>query len=202
MLPIPWFHSVADFGSVWRWSTPHFMVTVTSDGKSYYWRVADLTAGRERPLLDGQGATFGQAEAGIREAIGKSYSPKLGYGKYAGSYATTFMLADGSKKDLGVYDGMKVVVDVINSQGEVRTLSGVARISHYELLVIQGEITFRIYPSHITRIQADGQLPPKDDGYQGKTRTMEGQVIPGCTGRAGFLAGTVDHVGRKCPIHE
>lgn len=206
MLPIPWYHSLADFGSVWQWKTSHFVVTVTSDsqGRSFYWRLNDISSGSERFIVDGQASSFGQAEAGVREAVGKTYSPKLGFVKYAGSYATTFVLATGAKKDLGVYDGFNVIVEVADRDGDVRTVKGVARLSHYNLLVIHKDTTYRIAPSYVLSIRADGEVSPKDDptSEENVSRVVQGVVIAGCTGRPGFLANTVDHVGRKCPIHE
>ena len=202
---IPWVHEAADFGSVWIWETPHFIVTVNGDTRSFYYTIGDKTSpaadGHPRMLTDGQASTFEQAERGIRGTIGKSYPPNIGYAYYAGSLATTFTIATGQNIDLGVYAGQTITVTTLNPDGTRTDYTGTASIQHYDLILTMGTSAIRISPSYIAAIKPMGKIVPTT--AQGKVnRTMKGRVVPGCTGTPGFMGGTVDHTGRICPIHE
>lgn len=202
--PIPWSHSVSEFGSVWVWDTAHFRVTVNGDARSCYYTIGDKVSvpeGGPRPFADGQAATFEEAERMIRGTIGKAYPAGLGYQYYAGPLATTFRLGTGQDVDLGVFAGQRVEVTVASSNGPDETYVGVANIDHYELVIATEAATVRISPSYILAITLVGKTvtavaPLRVD------RTFQGQAVPGCTGQPGFLSGTVEHRGLSCPIHE
>lgn len=202
---IPWAHSSSDFGSVWRWETPHFIITVNGDHRSCYYTIADKSAAPgspPRPLADGTAATFEQAERQIRETIGKAYHPSLGYQPYAGGLATTFTLATGQRVDLGEYADQLVTLTVSTPDGQGTTdYTGTVAFEHYELILTTGNIRIRISPTYIHAIRlikrtTASVVPTRVN------RTVEGQLVPGCTGVPGFIGGTVEHTGIPCPIHE
>jgi hypothetical protein len=203
--PIPWSHQISEFGALWKWDTKHFVVTVNGDVRSCYFQIADKVsnpAGEPRPFQDGRAATFEQAELLIREVIGKAYKPALGYSQYAGALATTFRLANGQDVDLGPYTGHTTVATILSPDGSTTDYAGVARIEHYEL-VLAGEQTYRISPSHITALRISGRTANAPVASKAKAnRTVAGTVTLGCTGKAGFLPNTIEHTGRICPIHE
>lgn len=203
LTPIPWAHSTTDFGSVWEWETPHFIVTVTGNERSCYYRIMDKSSGEPKPYADGQTASFAQAEKLIRATIGKAYPPVLGYGEYAGHLATTFMLGTGEEADLAVYVGRPIVVEV-NDHGTVAAYRGIGGIDCYYLtLSVDGE-TLLVNPNRITSIRpADGVRTSHTRGSSAIAgRAYQGDVVRGCTGSAGFIPGTVEHFGLPCPIHE
>lgn len=202
---IPWAHQISEFGSIWRWETQHFVVTVNGDTRSCYYQIADKTAnpaGPAKPFADGQAATFEQAEQMIRSTIGKAYKPALGYTAFAGALATTFRIATGKDIDLGFYTGHKVVVTVLSPDGTDQEYTGTASVQHYEL-VLTGTQTFKISPSHIASIRISGRTASTPLSSRPKAnRNVQGNVTPGCTGKVGFMPGTVEHTGRVCPVHE
>lgn len=200
---IPWSHEQGDFGSVWKWITPHFEVTVTGNDRSCYFQVADKSANptaAPKPLADGQAPTFEQAERQVRTIVGKSYDPALGYGIFAGSLATTFLISTGQEIDLGPFVGRTVEVTAVDQNGQEGTYTGVAHVRHYDLY-LAGQQTLRISPSYIRTIRVLGQTLPVAVGAKAD-RTVRGSVEPGCTGKPGFMAGIVEHDGRTCPVHE
>lgn len=202
--PIPWAYENSDFGSVWVWDTPHFVVTVNGDDRSCYFQVADKSANPSappRPLLDGRTPTFEQTEQQVREAIGKAYSPALDYGRFSGAYATTFRIADGKSMDLGVFTGQEVDVVALGADGAPVNFTGVPRVEHYDFLLDVGESTLRISPSYVVSVTFAGQRPVFASQPR-VNRTFQGRVEFGCTGRPGFLGGTVEHSGIACPVHE
>lgn len=210
LTPIPWTHDASEFGSLWRWENHAFLVTVNGDMRSYYWTLADKSAHpgeAPRPLADGNAATFEQAERSIRETIGKAYPPAMGFRHYAGALATTFVIGTGQSVDLGVFEGRKVQVTVAAQEGPDETYQGTAKIQHYELILVIGEEALRISPSYIMDIRPLGYSGPPmrsaaPTATTNRLRTVQGRVEPGCTGTPGFLAGTVEHRGAECPIHE
>lgn len=202
---IPWAHETSDFGSVWVWETPHFIVTVNGDARSCYYQIADKSARPDQPpapLADGQAATFEQAEQLIRETIGKSYKPTLGYGHYAGPLATTFRIGTGSLLDLAPYANHEVDVTTIGPDGNDVSYRGKAKISHYELLLDTGALTIRISPTYLRTINLVGRNTMQAPVARPVNRTVQGTLEPGCTGRPGFMPGTIEHVGLVCRIHE
>jgi hypothetical protein len=204
---IPWNHESGDFGSVWRWETPHFIITVNGDRRSCYYTIEDKSTGMPRPFDDGQAATFEQAEMLLRGTLGKAYPANLGYQVYAGPLATTFTLGNGHPTNLGVYTNTDVRVTVLDEHSREQTLTGVASVDHYDLLLRTPEATYRISPSHIVAITANRATARQDTptgpaGTRRAGRTYDGYLAPGCTGTPGFMAGTVDHTGPRCPVHE
>lgn len=203
---IPWVHQAGDLASVWKWETPHFVVTVTGDVRSVYYQIADKSKGRPVPFADGQAATFDDAEHSVRETIGKAYPEALGYRAYAGHLATTFLLGNSQRIDLGVYVGKLVSVTVLDDQLQPVRYTGYATIEHYDLLLTNNDTITRISPSEITEIGVltnFGATRPLDHGPAKKaSRTVHGEKVRGCTGVPGFLPDTVDHTGPACPIHE
>ena len=202
--PIPWQHSSEDFGSVWLWETPHFVVTVNGNDRSCYYTISDKSharAGTVRLLSDGQSASFEQAELLIRETLGKSYHPSLNYQHYAGPLATTFRLADGRDLDLAPYVDELVRVTVLNRDGSRASYEGRAKVENYDLLLANDEGQIRISPSFIADIALSG-VGRKAVPQNRLDRTVKGKMQPGCTGTPGFILGTVEHTGRDCPIHE
>lgn len=157
--PIPWSHSSADEGSVWRWVTPDFTVVVNGDSRSFYWVLSDTSTSPDmepRPFADGSTATFEQAERAIRETIGKAYPPRMGYQHFAGPLATTFILADGKAKDLEPFIGRRVTVKVADRGWDGKPCRGVASVEHYDLILTTPEEIVRISPSYIVDIVPDG----------------------------------------------
>lgn len=151
---IPWSQETGDFGSVWRWETPHFIVTVNGNERSCYFQISDKSTGTAKPFHDGQAATFGQAELQIRTTIGKSYRPELGYQTYAGPLATIFTVGTGKAVNLGAYRGREITVTVTDENGQPQQYRGTATIEHYDLLLRDGDTQYRISPSHITAISS------------------------------------------------
>lgn len=204
---IPWSHEGSEFGSVWVWETPHFIVTVNGDNRSFYYQVADKMArpgADPRPLADGQAASFEHAEQLIRETIGKSYPPSLDYRRYAGALATTFTIADGTSIDLGPYTGRDVHVIAVGADGTDLTFTGRAHIENYDLVIDTPISAVRISPTYLRSITTTQgrNLAPAEKPQQGTSRTTRGTVEPACTGRYGYLPGTVEHSGLPCPVHE
>lgn len=205
---IPWAHSTADFGSIWRWQTPHFNVTVNGSNRSCYYVISSINEdGTLEPFADGSTAHFAEAELLIRETIGKAYSKALGYQGYAGYLATTFMISTSEKIDFAPYFGKLLNLEVYirdEASGEVQeeTLKGFISVEHYDIIFEgQGKV-LRISPTFIKSITLAriAELPKNKETYL--DRIYNGSVVPGCTGRFGSFPGVVEHYGNICPIHE
>lgn len=165
--PIPWSHTMSDLGSVWKWSTPDFTVVITGDSRSFYWVLSDTSLnpeGEPRPFADGTTASFEQAERAIRETLGKAYPPQMGYRQYAGSLATTFILADGRAHDLEEFVDRRVTVTVAERGWDGLPCRGVASVEHYDLVLTTAEEIVRISPSYIVDIVPDGAGGAKPGG--------------------------------------
>jgi hypothetical protein len=204
MTPIPWSHTITEFGALWKWATPHFEVMVNGDGRAYYYTISDKSTGTLKPFADGTGASFEQAEQLIRGIIGKAYDPALGYQHYTGFYATTFVLANGQPLDLAPFVGKAIEVEVIIPNKGRQVYTGIAQIKHYELILVNGGLAVKIAPVKITRIGYVVDLKPdsKPEFEKIVGRTYKGGLLPGCNGNLGFMPDTVDHSGLSCPIHE
>lgn len=208
--PIPWEILTGDTDTVWTWDTPSFLVTITGNRRSFYWTIGDKTSNpgaAPRPFADSFASSFDEAEAGIRETIGKAYDPALGYLGYSGPLATTFTIASGEKVDLGQYVGAVVTVTVADGNGGSAEYRGTASVQHYDFVITEDDgTTLHITPSYILQVtqKAVGGVlgPARYLGIPQGNRTMEGTVTLGCTGMPGFIAGTIDHSGPPCPIHE
>lgn len=202
---IPWRQSSVTLGgSVWVWDTPHFTVTVTGNERSCYYRIDDKSAnpsGEPETLDDGIRSSFNEAEDAVRETIGKSYPSSLGYSQYTGPYATTFTLFTGETVDFGPLSGRLLTVAVVQEDSTTVDYTGKVYPFHYSIVVEADGTTYKISPNHISEIRTPTGKPvsiakPLDN------RTVVGTVGRGCTGHPGFEAGTVEHTGRSCPIHE
>jgi len=204
---IPWRFQESDMVKMWQWATPHFRITITTEPRAFYWEVGDLmlpVQGAPRFLAEGRTGDFADAERAVREVIGKSYPSSLGYAPYAGPLATTFTLLTGERMDLGVFSGLSVVVTVRTPAGTDQVIVGYCRVVHYELHVdLHNGNHVTIQPAHIVRIAREGGGGSRGaSAYSGIGRVYRGGVGPGCTGRIGFAANTVDHTGKPCPVHE
>lgn len=207
--PIPWSVLSGELGSVWTWETDAFVVTINGDRRSFYWTIADKLAaggGQPKPFADAFAASFEEAERGIRETIGRAYAPTLGYADYAGDLATTFTIATGERINLGQYAGQDVIVRVATRTGAEEQYQGRASVSHYDFVLTNAGQALRITPSFILSISpavpAGFVTPARYVPREGAPRTTPGRPTRRCTGTIGFIAGTVDHTGPPCPIHE
>jgi hypothetical protein len=199
----------SDLGAVWQWDTDTFLIVVNGDKRSFYWTISDKSGqpdGSLRPFADGQAASFDDAERGLRETIGKAYPPSLGFQDYAGPLATTFMIGTGQQVDLGQYAGLHVTVQVANPGSPDVQYSGRAHVQHYDFVLTNGDDAVHITPSYIMRVTPvgvpGGRSQARYVGQQTAVRSCPGTVSRACTGVPGFLAGTVDHHGPTCPVHE
>lgn len=204
---IPWRFQEASGTRLWRWVTNHFVATIIGENNSAQWDVSDLmnsVDGTPILLTEGRTPTFADAEQQVREIVGKSYPPSLGYRQWAGKYATTFTLADGTNVDLAQFHGCDIVVVVGLGQGNTTQIIGQAFVEHYELRVAMdnGE-TVTVLPHRIRSIiQATGAYDQTKTMHTGIARMYQGQIEHGCTGTTGFLDNTVEHSGPRCPVHE
>ncbi len=199
--PIPWEHQSDEMTTLWTWETEHFKVIVTGNISSVYFRIHDKTT--DQMFFDGQARSFEEGEILIRETIGKAYPISLGYAHYAGPLRTTFMLADGDKKDLARFIDRAVEVTVLSADGSKHTYKGVAQINNYYLELRTEKVHVKILPSHILNIEPVLTVEGLDSDYERiDGRIFKGKVVPGCTGTPGFMQDTIEHNGITCPIHE
>lgn len=208
LTPIPWQYRDFDVMKVWQWRTEHFDARISSGDNSFSWELGDLTTsptGEPRVIAEGKTNDFNSAETALRETIGKSYAPRLGYHGYAGHLATTFTLATRESVNLADYAGQRVVVTVRLPSGGSQSYIGDAQVRHYELIITPPSgAPIKIQPAHIVSIRGEGGSVTKSNpaSYTGMGRVYNGNPGPGCTGQAGFLPNTVDHTGAHCPVHE
>ena len=90
-----------------------------------------------------------------------------------------------------------------------RTVSGTFDVSNYKWRLTSSEEAFEILPEHVVRITNRSEAAERataitrNDSYSGIGRIYREEPKPGCTGKPGFMMGTVDHAGAaRCPIHE
>lgn len=206
--PIPWEHELSDLQSIWLWETEEFTVRVLGDVHRCYFTVTDTWQDPSNPriLTDGQTASFRQAENRVREIIGKVYPVELGYRKYAGSLATTFMIASGQRFDFGTYEDEIVTIEVFTGPETISAMTGRLKIDHYYLALIKGQTHISVRPTHVKSIELVHRAPQmgeKSRKYEKISgRTFRAGWKKGCTGISGFLPNTVDHREAVCPIHE
>lgn len=196
-------HQLSEETAVWLWDTDVFEVRILGDVHSCYYTITDKWEDPAKPRIigDGRTASFHQAENRVREMIGKAYPESLGYRKYAGHLATTFMIANGTYMDFGPYEGKAVTIEVYTNSETTSAISGELRIDNYYLAIVRGKTHITVRPTHVkslTVMRAGGEI--KADKVSG--RTYRGKWEDGCTGTPGFLSGTVDHADTLCPIHE
>jgi hypothetical protein len=223
--PIPWTYTDAPGVLLWTWVTEHFVARITGTEveneddpggrrfiRSYQWEVSDLmrtSQGIPRLLVEGAAGDFDEAERLVRENLGKLYDPRLGYRRFAGELAFTFTLSTGERVDVSELLGTKCTVTVLMPDGAQRTVSGDLDVDHYKWRLASPEMTLEIIPEHVVRITNRSEAAERAtaithlDSYSGIGRMYREDPRPGCTGRAGFMVGTVDHAGApRCPIHE
>ena len=91
--PIPWTFTDAPGVLQWTWLTEHFVARITGSEvdepaagdrrlvRTYAWELGDLVRpqqGLPRLIVEGASAEFADAEARVREHVGKAYDPLLG----------------------------------------------------------------------------------------------------------------------------
>lgn len=215
MRGIPWRLGESETVSLWVWETEHFKAKIQTDSHrvSFIWDIYDYSQGSSTPLADGFTGSFRESEEFVREIIGKSYPPMLGYKEYAGRFATTFTIFDKTKIDFGPLQAMKVIltVRVADNGGKIKEkrLVGKLGIDHYSLRVSpEHGSPVKVPPSRILSVKQEfgGEVKPvKEDNALGKSlRIFPGEMKTGCTGKAGFMQNTVEHSSRapRCPLHE
>lgn len=214
--PIPWEYTDNASVKIWEWFTKDFKVTILSEGsgrKSFGWKIIDCSQGRDIPFESSISNSFNEAVDTILELIGKSYTPSLGYGAYAGELATTFTVASGMKLDFAPLVGETVIVKVIDDNLVERILTGSLQISNYLIkIIVDSTSAVSVPPERIKDIQKEyggisliqGRLKnsPKATSTKLK-RVFNTEYVRGCTGRPGFKPGTVEHGPGDpyCPIH-
>jgi hypothetical protein len=207
------------------WVTEHFVARVSgtevSDDaspegrriiRSFAWEVSDLVKtnqGLPRLLVEGNAGSFEDAELLIREHVGKLYDPRLGYRKFAGPLAFTFVISTGEALDVSNYIGTKCSVTVLMSDGTERTVMGDLQVRNYKWRLVSADQVLEITPEHVVRVTNRSEAAERataithGDYYSGIGRIYRQEPRPGCTGRPGFTVGTVDHAGSpRCPLHE
>jgi hypothetical protein len=228
--PIPWSFTDSPGVLMWMWATEHFVariqgteVSVESESlgglpggrrlvRSYLWNLSDrvrLQQGVPRLLIEGNSSTFDQAENLIREHIGKCYDRTLGYRRFAGSHTFTFQLSTGENVDVSSLIGTQCTVTVLIAGGARRTVIGDLDVIGYRWLVTSADGSFEIVPEHVVAITNRSAIAEQAravvhiETYSGVGRMYREDPRAGCTGRAGFMQGTVDHAGAgRCPLHE
>lgn len=223
--PIPWTYTDESGVLMWTWLTEHFVARITGTEvpgddatgarrvvRSYHWDLSDLmrtNQGLPRLLIDGNATTFDEAEALIREHVGKCYESRLGYRRFAGPLAFTYTLATGERIDVSKFLGSRCTVTVLMADRSERTVSGDFEVHHYRWRLASPDQVLEIVPEHVLRITNRSAVAERaeaivySDTYFGVGRLYREEVRPGCTGRPGFTVGTVDHAGApRCPLHE
>ena len=210
--PIPWNYIASPVaGSHWTWETAHFVATISTEQRGFYWWLGDLVRSRDGTpvtITEGRAGDFASSERDLREAIGKAYPPRIGYRQFAGALASTFQLANGNRVDLSDFEGQRVVVDVLAAPGAAPvTILGTARVVHYDLEVDGGPgAIHKIRPIRISRIVreagGDSRAAERASLWTGMGRIYRGVMVPGCNGTPGYLPNTVEHDRASCPVHE
>jgi hypothetical protein len=223
--PVPWTFTDSPGILLWTWITDHFVARVTGtevdneedpDGRrvirSYSWDLSDkirLQQGLPRLLVEGTSTTFEEADASVREHVGKCYDPRLGYRRFAGALAFTFTLSTGERMDVSEYIGTRCAVTVLMPDRTEKTVTGDFDVAAYRWRLTTPEQVMEILPEHVLRLTNRSEAAERasaitrNDSYSGIGRIYRQDPKPGCTGRPGFMLGTVDHAGApRCPIHE
>jgi hypothetical protein len=206
---IPWRYVDLDLLEVWLWETEHFEAKVSAEPNAFAWEVGDLVVSNDgvpRWLTGGRAEDFAMAEQAVREVIGKSYPVRYGYRRFANHLATTFVLANGQRVDLGPFHGKRALVTVRMPGGTDQTFLGACTIHHYELMLTPDTgPQVKIQPSYIVSVTGENGAKGKSSpasAWVGVGRIYRGQVVRGCTGTPGFLPDTIEHTGATCRVHE
>ena len=222
--PIPWVYSDSPGILMWTWVTDHFVARVTGAEvadpqnlgnrviRSYAWELGDLmrtNQGLARVIIEGVSARFEDAEMSIREHVGKSYDPRLGYQKYCGALHQIFRLTTGAVINVGPMVGTRCTVVVLLPSGRHETVRGDLSLSNYKWRLRDKNQVLEIAPEHVLSITNKSEVAERatelvrDTSYSGIGRIYLDEWTKGCTGSPGFDRGTVDHVGAdQCPVHE
>jgi hypothetical protein len=224
--PIPWNFTDSPGVLLWTWMTDHFVARVQGAEvpsnlhestarrlvRTYHWELSDrirLHQGVPWLLIEGDCASFEQAENLLREHVGKCYDQSLGYRRFAGSLTFSFEISTGELLDVSTYVGTQCTITVLMSGGENRAITGDFDVVGYRWVVTNSAGVFEIVPEHVLAITNRSDIAEQAraityiETYSGVGRTYREDPRPGCTGRAGFMARTVDHTGAiRCPLHE
>ncbi len=225
--PVPWIYSDTPGILMWTWLTEHFIAKITGaevhgsdhEGtagqrtiRSYSWELADLMRTHQdmpRVLIEGMAASFEDADALIREHVGKCYDVRLGYGRFAGTLANTFILATGETLDTTPLLGTRCTITVLLPGGGSQQVQGDLSLEHYKWRVRDGDQILEITPEHVSSVVNKSEAASRAakvvhlDTYSGIARIYRDERKTGCTGTPGFMVGTVDHAGApRCPVHE
>lgn len=219
--PIPWVYSDSPGVLMWTWLTEHFIARITGtevEGledrriRSYAWDLSDLmrtSQGMPRLLINGLAATFEDADALIREHVGKCYDARLGYQVYAGKHAFTFALAGGGEANVEEMIGTRCTVTVLLPNSSHEIVVGDLSVHHYKWRLRDGEQILEVTPEHVLSIVNRSAAAQRASevvdtaSYSGIGRIYRTERSVGCTGTPGYVVGTVDHAGvARCPVHE
>lgn len=212
--PIPWHIEDSSIFTSWIWETDHFVLTIFGEGsekKVFNWKIAEKSSGRPLVFDEGSGVSFKDCVDQSVEIIAKSWDRKLGYQKYAGDLATTFVIADGRKIDFSSLVGTTVTVTAKDSEGSHTILTGALDTHFYDIAISTDNTTLTIIPSRkiidvkqeFGSVSAIDSLEVKGLGSANKTVTRQAWV-PGCTGKPGYHPGTTihQHDDPYCSIHK
>lgn len=221
--PIPWAFTDSPGILQWSWVTEHFVARISGtevdDGgsgrrhvRTYDWEICDLMRkqqGIPRLLVHGTSPSFENAELLVREHIGKLYDPRLGYRRYSGVLAFTFTLSTGERMNVTPYLGTRCSVTVLLPDRTETTVAGDLDVVNYKWRLTSAERVVDVMPDHVVRISNKTEVAERataitqNQTYSGIGRIYREDPRPGCTGKAGFTMGTVDHAGApRCPLHE
>lgn len=215
----PWIFRNTPTMKEWIWDTPHFRAIINSDisdkgvQKPFLWSVDYKDEGNILlPLSSDIAHSFSRAEDNVAELVAKSFPRNLGYIEYAGNLAYTFQLGTGDRIDLTSLLGENVIITTRDEQGEEGTFYGIFDIQNYDIIISSSDgSAYRIPPGYIISIYNEynsqdlitpiKEMQSKIKGKQ--ARIIEGEWVPGCTGRPGFRNNTVEHsIGDPyCPVH-
>jgi len=206
---------------MWSWLTEHFVARITGAEvlgaeertiRSYAWDVSDLMQRSQdlpRLLIEGMSGRFEEAEIQVREHVGKCYDSRLGYHRFAGAIAHTFILASGQTVDVTPLIGSRCTVKVLLPSGEREVVVGDLSVHHYKWRLRDAGQFYEITPEHVMEVSNRSNAAERasevvyPQTYSGIGRIYRDERSRGCTGAPGFMVGTVDHGGSpRCPIHE
>lgn len=209
---VPWIYADTLLVKSWTWKTTHFDAKILSggNGDGYSWKVTDKTGASPKTLNSGEELDFVAAEAQILELVGKAYPRSLGYHAYAGDLATTFVLQNGKKINLGSFSGSNVIVEVYNKNNPQTPyiVSGIFTLKNYKAIVKTDTNNIAISPEQIMNIRkeynSDEALIVKSVNETALSRVINEEWRPGCTGQPGFRSGTLIHKAgdESCPFHD
>lgn len=212
--PIPWVHKSNPIVSTWVWETPHFILSIFAEGlsakKMYNWKIVDKSSGIPRAFDSAPAISFPDAVDAAIEVIAKSYARELGYQAYAGELATTFSIANGKSYDFAPVIGESVIMKAYDVDGSETLITGLFDLLNYDFVVYtNGSSGVVVPPNKVIDILKEygmsSLLNVHENGIKSsrKRGIIHEEWRKGCTGKAGFHAGTVEHGpnDKYCPIH-